>query len=234
MCGICGIYNFDGAPADRRLLGRMKSALAHRGPDGEGEFVCHEVALGHRRLSIIDVEGGAQPMANETDTVQVVFNGEIYNFVELREKLEKCGHVFQTRSDTEAIVHAYEQWGLDCVSQFNGIFAFAIWDSNLRRLFLARDHLGVKPLYYVNLGNRLLFASEIKALLLDPACPRQVDIKSLGQLFTLRYVASPDTLFESIKKLPPAHYMLVTSERCQIKRSGTQRRGYDKTSQSRR
>jgi asparagine synthase (glutamine-hydrolysing) len=218
MCGICGIFHFSGQPVDRELLGRMTFELRHRGPDGEGRFVSQEVGLGHRRLSIIDVAGGGQPIGNEDGTVQIVFNGEIYNFVELREELEKGGHVFKTRSDTEVIVHGYEQWGLDCISRFNGIFAFAIWDSNLRRLFLARDHLGVKPIYYVRLGNRLLFASEIKSLLCDPECPRQVDIKSLGELFTLRYVASPDTLFDRIKKIPPAHYMVVTSQGCEVKR----------------
>ena len=218
MCGICGIYNFDGAPADQSLVRRMTDAIAHRGPDGDGEFFANHVGFGHRRLSIIDVAGGAQPIGNEDGTVQTVYNGEIYNYVELREELEKYGHVFKTHSDTECIVHGYEQWGVDCVSRFNGIFAFALWDANQRRLFIARDHLGVKPLYYIQLGKKLLFASEIKALLTDPDCPREVDLKALGQLFTLRYVASPDTLFDGIKKLPPGHFMLADGKSLQIRR----------------
>ena len=218
MCGICGFVNRDGAPADRGLLGRMKDAIVHRGPDGEGEYIEGGVALGHRRLSIIDVGGGGQPIANEDGKIQVVFNGEIYNYVELREELLKSGHQFQTHSDTEVIVHAYEEWGVDCVSRFNGMFAFALWDARRREVFIARDHLGIKPLYYIELGKRLLFASEIKALLADPECPREVDLNSLGQLFTLRYVPSPDTLFDRIKKLPPAHFMLVSDDRIRIER----------------
>lgn len=128
MCGICGILRLDDAPIDRILIGRMTRALAHRGPDGEGFHFGEGIGLGHRRLSIIDIDGGAQPIFNEAGTICVVFNGEIYNFVELREELEQAGHVFRTRSDTEVIVHAYEQWGTDCVKQFNGIFAFALWD----------------------------------------------------------------------------------------------------------
>jgi asparagine synthase (glutamine-hydrolysing) len=203
---------------DRDLLGKMKSSLSHRGPDGEGEFVSESVGLGHRRLSIIDIDGGAQPVANEDQQLQVVFNGEIYNFVELREDLEARGHVFRTRSDTEVIVHAYEEWGSDCVGRFNGMFAFALWDSPRKRLFIARDHLGVKPLYYVRLGSRFLFASEIKALLTDPGCRREVDLSALSQLFTLRYVPSPNTLFNGIKKLPPAHRMTVEAGGISIER----------------
>ena len=218
MCGICGIYSFKGEPVYSDLLERMTSALKHRGPDGTGRYVSGGVALGHRRLSIIDIEGGAQPITNEDESLHLIFNGEIYNFVELRDELEKKGHIFKTRSDTEVIIHGYEEWGLECVKRFNGIFAFALWDQTLGRLFLARDHLGVKPLYYVVLGNRFFFASEIKSLLVEPECPRAVDIKALGQLFTLRYVPSPDTLFERIKKLPPAHLMVVEPEGLQIQR----------------
>src|SRR6266480_1773583 len=167
MCGICGIFDKSGAPIDRRSLESMISRLQHRGPDGNGHYVDREIGLGHRRLSIIDLGGGAQPIANEDGTLQIVFNGEIYNFVELRKELEAFGHGFKTRSDTEVIVHAYEQWGTNCVKRFNGMFAFAIWDKRKRELFLARDHLGIKPLYYVTVGSRLLFASEIKALMQD-------------------------------------------------------------------
>lgn len=201
-----------GAPVAPELISKMSSAIAHRGPDGEGAYVAGRVGLGHRRLSIIDLSGGVQPMTNEDDTLRVVFNGEIYNFVELREALLQAGHVFKTRSDTEVILHGYEEWGTDCVQRFNGIFAFAIWDSKNDRLFIARDHLGVKPLYYAVVGQRVLFASEIKSLLQDPGCPKQVDLEALGQLFTLRYVPSPRTLFHGISKLPPAHWMTITSQ----------------------
>ena len=218
MCGITGIYSSKGAPIDRVTLRGMTDQLAHRGPDGEGFHVAPGIGLGHRRLSIIDLGGGAQPISNEDGSIVIVFNGEIYNFVELREELLSHGHQFKTRTDTEVIVHAYEQWGPDCTGRFNGIFAFALWDQNTRSLLLARDHLGVKPLYYVELGDRLLFASEIKALLADAECPREVDHRSLTELFALRYVPSPDTLFRQIKKLPPAHRMLARSGRLQVER----------------
>lgn len=218
MCGICGVFDKRGEPVSSELVQKMMATITHRGPDGEGKYVSGQIGLGHRRLSIIDLAGGAQPISNEDDSLQVIFNGEIYNFIELRGELEKKGHVFKTRSDTEVILHGYEEWGLDCVSRFNGIFAFALWDSNRKRLFLARDHLGVKPLYYVVLGSRLVFASEIKALLADPECPRAVDLSALAQLFTLRYVPSPRTLFDRIKKLPPAHWMVVDSSGVTIRR----------------
>ena len=196
----------------------MTQVIQHRGPDGSGSFVSGRIGLGHRRLSIIDLSGGAQPISNENETLQVVFNGEIYNFIELREELIKKGHVFKTESDTEVIVHGYEEWGRDCVSHFNGIFAFALWDASRRQLFLSRDHLGVKPLYYIHLGDLFLFASEIKALLSAPGCPREVDLKSLGKLFALRYVPSPDTLFREIKKLNPGHHMVVDQYGLKVKR----------------
>ena len=218
MCGICGIFDFKGNPVDRELVQRMADRIRHRGPDGSGYFISGPVGLGNRRLSIIDLEGGQQPQSNEDGRIQVVFNGEIYNFIELREELIQKGHVFKTRSDTEVIVHAYEEWGDNCPNRFNGIFAFALWDSIRRRLLLARDHLGVKPLYYVVLGNRLLFASEIKALLVDPECPREVDIQALSLLFTLRYVPSPATLFKGVQKLPPAHRMIVDAQGSRIER----------------
>jgi asparagine synthase (glutamine-hydrolysing) len=218
MCGICGIFDYSGAPADRGLLERMNSAIQHRGPDGDGTFFEGEIGLGHRRLSIIDVDGGAQPIDNEDSSLQIVFNGEIYNFVELTSELKALGHHFKTRSDTEVIVHAYEQWGKDCVGRFNGMFAFALWDSARRELFLARDHLGIKPLYYVDLGSRILFASEIKSLLQDSECPREVDLEALAELFTFRYVPSPKTLFKGIRKLPPGHRMTVTQRGFEVDR----------------
>ena len=218
MCGFCGIFDRSGSPIDGNLLRRMTSAISHRGPDGEGRFIDREVGLGHRRLSIIDVEGGAQPIGNEDGSLQIVFNGEIYNFVELRKELEDAGHIFNTRSDTEVIVHGYEQWGKKCVERFNGMFAFALWDSHKRELFLARDHLGVKPLYYVDLGGRILFGSEIKALLQDSKCVRDVDVEALAELFTFRYVPSPKTLFKDIRKLPAGHCMTLSARGIEVER----------------
>ena len=218
MCGICGIFDMSGKPIGRDTLARMNGAIRHRGPDGEGELVDNEVGLGHRRLSIIDVGGGGQPIGNEDGKIQIVFNGEIYNFIELRQELESLGHQFKTRSDTEVIVHAYEQWGSACVKRFNGMFAFAIWDGHKRELFIARDHLGIKPLYYVTIGSQLVFASEIKSLLQHPACTREVDLKSLAELFTFRYVPSPKTLLQRVMKLPPAHFMVASRGGLRIER----------------
>ncbi len=209
-------------PSGKRIEGstleRMVAVMNHRGPDGDGMFVDHEVGLGHRRLSIIDLGGGAQPIGNEDGSVQIVFNGEIYNYVELRKELQAFGHIFKTKSDTEVIVHAYEQWGAASVKRFNGMFAFAIWDKAKRELFLARDHLGIKPLYYTRIGDRLVFGSEIKCLLEDPACPRELDEDALAELFTFRYVPSPKTLFRGIYKLPPAHWMLCSRAGTKVER----------------
>ncbi len=218
MCGICGIFDRSGKTINRATLERMNTVIKHRGPDGEGYFVDGEIGLGHRRLSIIDVEGGAQPIYNEDGTVQIVFNGEIYNFVELHKELETDGHRFKTRSDTEVIIHAYEKWGADCVNHFNGMFAFAIWDKRKKELFMARDHLGIKPLYHALVGDRLVFASEVKALLQVPGCPREIDMDALAELFTFRYVPSPKTLFSGIFKLPPGHVMRATKNGIKINR----------------
>lgn len=218
MCGICGIFDRSGDSIDESTLRRMTGALRHRGPDGDGYLLDNEIGLGHRRLSIIDIEGGSQPIGNEDGSLQVVFNGEIYNFIELRKELEGAGHIFKTRSDTEVIVHAYEQWGQRCVERFNGMFAFALWDSNKREVFLARDHLGIKPLYYALIRDRFVFASEIKAILQHPDCPREIDLDSLADLFTFRYVPSPKTLFRGIFKLSPGHMMAVAKEDIEVSR----------------
>ena len=218
MCGISGIYERTGKPVDKSLLERMTSTLQHRGPDDQGYFSDGVIGLGHRRLSIIDVEGGSQPIGNEDGSLQVVFNGEIYNFIELRKELEAAGHIFNTRSDTAVIVHGYEQWGVNCVNRFNGMFAFALWDKHKRSLLLARDHLGIKPLYYILTGNRLAFASEIKALLQVPDCPREMDIESLSDLFSFRSVPSPKTLFKGIYKLPPGHLMQASTKGIDVSR----------------
>lgn len=212
MCGICGTYAYrTGEPASRDLIHAMTDSMAHRGPDGAGEYFDDTagIGFGHRRLSIIDLALGQQPMTNEDRTVWIVFNGEIYNYRELRPELEARGHVFSTSSDTEAIIHAYEEYGEDCPAHFNGIFAFAIWDMNKRRLFLARDHFGIKPLYYTMHGDTFRFASELKAILADPSVPRELDLDSLNLTLIFRYCPAPRTLFQDVYKLPPSSYMIV-------------------------
>lgn len=218
MCAICGIFDFSGEAVDQSVLSRMTNSMSHRGPDGAGEYLHLNAGLGHRRLSIIDVQGGGQPIGNEDGTIQVVFNGEIYNFIELTKELNHLGHTFQTQSDTEVIVHAYEQWGINCVQRFNGMFAFALLDTRKHQLFIARDHLGIKPLYYTTIGNQFLFASEIKSILQHPKCPREVNTRSLLELFTFRYVPSPHTLLQGIYKLLPGHAMVISREGINIER----------------
>jgi asparagine synthase (glutamine-hydrolysing) len=214
MCGIVGLFNYDGgAPVDRGLCCRMMAAVAHRGPDDEGAYFDDGagLALGSRRLAIIDLAGGHQPIGNEDDTVQVVVNGEIYNFPDLRSELEGLGHVFRTRSDTEVIVHAWEEWELDALPRLNGMFAFALWDARRRQLVLARDVFGVKPLYFQDDGRSLAFGSEIKALLQHPASVRAVDPKALVVFLSLTYVPSPATAFRGIQKLAPGHALVCTA-----------------------
>jgi asparagine synthase (glutamine-hydrolysing) len=213
MCAICGIVNFNAADlVDAAVIGRMTQALAHRGPDDDGYFVEGRVGLGHRRLSIIDLSGGKQPIFNEDESAAIIFNGEIYNYRDLAAQLAAAGHTFKTRSDTETILHAYEEFGEDCVQHLRGMFAFAIWDRRARRLLLARDRLGVKPLYYYRDGRFLAFASEIKALLEIPSIPREVDPEALDLYLSLRYVPGPRTMFKNIFRLPPGH-LLVVNER---------------------
>lgn len=218
MCGISGIFDRSGRPIDRDILQRMTQAIAHRGPDGAGFFVEQEAGLGHRRLSIIDIKGGAQPISNEDDSLWVVFNGEIYNFVELRKELIGLGHHFKTHTDTEVIIHAYEEWGAESLNRLNGMFVFAIWDTRCRTLLLARDHLGIKPLYYTTIGTQLLFASEIKSLMQHPGFVREVDLQSLSELFTFRCVPSPKTLIKGVFKLPPGYLMEVTRTATRVQR----------------
>jgi asparagine synthase (glutamine-hydrolysing) len=210
MCGICGIVNFNATnPVDRGLVERMTSAQSHRGPDDAGYFVENNVGLGHRRLSIIDLSGGKQPMFNEDGSVVVVFNGEIYNFADLTGDLVAKGHRFATRSDTETIVHAYEEYGDKCMQDFRGMFAFALWDRRRKRLLLVRDRLGIKPIYYYAGKDFFVFASEIKALLQHPNVPREVDREALDMYLALRYVPGPGTMFKNIFKLQPGHWMTV-------------------------
>ena len=210
MCGFAGKVNFDGAPVDRGLLKAMTDAVIHRGPDADGYHIGRGVGLGHRRLSIIDLATGDQPIANEDGTVWTVFNGEIYNFAEVREVLVAAGHRFRTRSDTEVIVHGYEEWGERCVERFRGMFALAVWDAKAQRLLLARDRLGVKPLYYVELpGRGIVFGSEIKSLLVDPSVPRDWRPDALDSYLTLLYVPAPATIYKAVRKLPPAHVLVA-------------------------
>lgn len=228
MCGIAGEINLNSG-VTLETIRRMCEVLAHRGPDDEGtvllkdksiwasnkEFPSYlpkegfEVGLGHRRLSIIDLsETGHQPMANENGTIWIVYNGEIYNFQELRSRLEEKGHTFKSRSDTEVILHAYEEWGVNCLQSFRGMFAFGLWDNRLKRLFLARDRLGKKPLVYAHQKGKFAFASEIKALLKIPWVEKKVNLKAIHHYLTYQYIPSPQTIFEGIYKIPPAHYLL--------------------------
>ena len=219
MCGITGTYQWaDDPDVVRTRVRDMCQAIVHRGPDDEGIFVGPSIGLGMRRLSIIDVDGGHQPIQNEDGSVSVVFNGEIYNFQSLREELERRGHHFKTKTDTEVIVHAYEEDGPDCVKHFNGIFAFAIWDHRRRRLVLARDRMGVKPLYYVQIGAKLAFASEVKALLTLPEVSRVLDPLAAAQYFRLGFVPAPNTLFQGIRKIPAGWRLIAEKGRIELQR----------------
>lgn len=212
MCGIAGMLAEPGRLADSRLLRAMTGILAHRGPDGDGHHEDGRVGLGHRRLSIIDLATGEQPMSNDDASVWITFNGEIYNYRELRRELESRGYRFRTASDTEVIIKAYEAFGPDCVGHLRGMFAFALWDARRRRLFLARDRAGIKPLVYAWNGRRLLFASELKALLQDPDLARELDSEALRDYLTFLYIPSPKTIFRGIRKLPPASYLLLDAD----------------------
>ncbi len=209
MCGICGVYDFGNNPhIDETILKKMSQVLTHRGPDDEGIFLDNGIGLAVKRLSVIDVEGGHQPIHNEDESIWIIFNGEIYNYEKLRQLLERLNHRFYTLSDTEVIVHSYEEFGDDCVKKFNGMFAFAIWDENEKKLLLARDRMGIKPLHYIVLGDKLIFGSEIKSMLQDPSILREVDTISLHHFLGYEYVPAPRTIFKGIKKLLPG-YMLT-------------------------
>ena len=243
MCGIVGIYHRDGAPVDVEALVRMNDAIAHRGPDGEGFILLDPtgvrdpqfhsrpspadnssapLALANRRLSIIDLsESGAQPMCNEDRSIWVAYNGEIYNHVELAEELKSRGHVFRSRCDTEVILHAYEEWGEDCLQRFNGMWGFALWDGRAKKLFCARDRFGIKPFYYFDDGRRFLFASEIKSILLHPDVPRKPHGPTIH-----RYLATGSglmdftdaTFFDGIRQIPPSHFLTLRGGRTEVKR----------------
>ena len=218
MCGIAGIFSRDGARIEPRAVERMCDALVHRGPDDVGVAVSGPVTLGLRRLSIIDIVGGHQPMTTTDGSLMVAFNGEIYDYRELRRELESFGHSFRTNSDTECLLHGYRQWGDSFVEHLNGMFAIALWDQGRQRLLLARDRLGIKPLY-VRVGEREVhFASEIKALLVDPSAPRRLDRAALSYFLRYGYVAAPRTFLEGIHKLPPAHMLVVDGNQVTCRR----------------
>lgn len=224
MCGITGFLTFRTAEVpDLQILRNMRDALVHRGPDDKGEYVRSAndqgpfVFLGHRRLSIIDLAGGHQPLSNEDGSVWVTFNGEIYNFRDLRPKLERQGHRFQTDSDTEVIVHAYEEYGDECFKHFNGMFALGIWDGQRQRLVLARDRLGKKPLYYSHGNETFIFASELKAIVSLPNFPRKIDSLSFMKYLFFEYVPCPNTIFAGVKKLPPACYLTWEKDKVDVR-----------------
>ena len=207
---MCGIVGFVGARADMdEILQAMMDRIVHRGPDGEGRFVDGQVALGHRRLSIIDLEGGKQPMFNEDGSLVVVFNGEVYNFQELREQLLAAGHTFATRSDTEVLLHGYEEWGKEMLDRLRGMFTFALWDSRAKTLLLARDHFGIKPLYYYQNPETgtLMFGSEIKSFLAHPEFQKELNRDQLELYLSYQYSPGEDTFFKGVKKLLPAHWL---------------------------
>ncbi len=219
MCGICGIYNYgSGLPVERAALKAMNDLIAHRGPDDEGYYEKDTVGLAMRRLSIIDVSTGHQPISNEDGSVWIVFNGEIYNFQELRDKLIGQGHVFKTKSDTETIVHLYEEKGKDFVKDLRGMFAIAIWDKKRDRLLLARDRMGKKPLFYSVTPGAVSFASELRALLAAPGIPREVDLRAVDAYLTLQYIPSPLSIFKGVKKLEPASVLTFEDGKVEIEK----------------
>lgn len=215
MCGLVGIVDLKGRrEIDRALLTRMNESQAHRGPDEGGIHTAPGVGLGHRRLSIIDLSSGQQPLFNEDGSVVVVYNGEIYNFQELGRELAELGHVFRTHCDTEVIVHAWEEWGKACVERFRGMFAFALWDRRRETLFLARDRLGVKPLFYAWLPDgHVIFASELKGLLIHPGLPRETDLRAVEDYFAYGYIPEPKTVLQHAFKLPPGHTLTLRRKR---------------------
>ena len=220
MCGIAGYFHFDRErKAQSRLLWRMTGRIHHRGPDDTRLYIKENVALGACRLSIIDLAGGHQPISNEDGSCWVAYNGEIYNFVSLREELISCGHQFRTKCDTEVLVHAYEDYGLEFVNKLNGMFAFALWDGRARRLVLGRDRIGIKPLYYTEVDNSLVFGSEIKSILEYPGVETRVDLHALDNILTFEYNPSPQTIFAGIRKLPAGHLLIIDEKSgCRLKR----------------
>ena len=218
MCGIAGFVTRTPVSSPDSLLARMTDIIHHRGPDGSGYYRDSFASLGHRRLSIIDVAGGHQPMSNEDGTLRITYNGEVFNHADLRPALELAGHQYRTRCDTETILHAYEQYGPDCVTRFRGMFSFAIWDRYARTLFCARDRLGKKPFYYFWDGHLFAFASEIKAILAHPAISPRFEESLFSEYLTFGYCSGEQTLFAGIRKLMPGHWLRLTPEHFEIRR----------------
>src|SRR5215212_1939140 len=220
MCGIAGRFNYrSGAPADADVVRGLCDLIAHRGPDGDGVWTAGPVGLGHRRLAIIDLSAaGRQPMASGDGDLHITFNGEIYNFLDLRRELEGLGHRFQSRTDTEVMLAAYRQWGIDCLARFRGMFAFALWDAGTRTLFAARDRVGKKPVHYLIDRDGVAFASEPKAFLADPSFEARPNLEALSAYLNYQYVPSPLSAFQGVQKLPPAHYLLVRDGRVTVHR----------------
>ena len=213
MCGIAGVMNLDGEPVSPVVVRRMTDAVAHRGPDGEGSYTDGFVGLGHRRLAIIDLSAaGHQPMMSTDGQYVVTYNGEVFNFQELRLELEALGHQFRSRTDSEVVLNAYVQWGAACLTRFNGMFAFAVWDRRHRRLFLARDRYGIKPLYYTRQGHCVLFGSEVKALLAHPAYQSRLDLEALLEYFTFQNFLGDRTLFADVRLLPPGTHLTIEAD----------------------
>lgn len=225
MCGICGIAVSRGGPqVSDEVLRRMNQTITHRGPDEDGYFVNDKIGLASRRLSIIDLAGGTQPIGNEDDTIRIVFNGEIYNYKELRSYLEKHEHYFRTQSDTEVILHLYEEFGTDCLQHLDGIFAFAIWNESKQELLLARDRMGIKPMYYTHLPDwQFIFGSEMKAVLANPAVERKIDLISLNEYLSYEYVPTPRTIIRNVWRLEAGHYLIFN-------RRGVETHAYDNLS----
>lgn len=218
MCGIAGIFTFDGSPVQDIDISLMCDSIRHRGPDDEGRLVRGSVGIGMRRLSIIGVEGGRQPISNEDDTIHIVFNGEIYNYLSLREGLIRRGHRFRSNTDTECILHLYEDHGVDCLNHLRGMFAFAIFDTRDNRLFIARDRIGIKPLFYYLDTKRLVFGSEIKAILSCPGIERSIDYDGLDAFFTYSFIPNPKTIFRNISKLEPGCYLVCRGRDVAVKK----------------
>jgi len=217
MCGIAGALHLHSKkPVNQDLLRSMVAMIRHRGPDEFGLYQGRGVGLGSARLSIIDIDGGQQPISNEARTLWIVFNGEIFNYVELRERLQGSGHRFSTTTDTEVIVHLYEEYGEECLEHLNGQFAFALWDSRTETLFMARDRLGIRPLFYTIADGTLYFASEIKALLVAPEIQASLDPQALAQIFTFWSPSPSKTIFRGIHSVPPGHFMRVQNGRTTI------------------
>lgn len=218
MCGICGIAVARGGPSiSEEILRKMNASISHRGPDEDGFYINEKVGLASRRLSIIDLTSGSQPISNEDESIRIVFNGEIYNYRELRDYLEKHGHLFHTQSDTETILHLYEEFGTDCLQHLDGIFAFAIWNENKQELLLARDRMGIKPMYYTHLPDwQFIFGSEMKSILTNPTVEREIDLISLNEYLSYEYVPTPRTIIRNVWRLEAGHFLIYNRRGVEI------------------